>query len=586
MPLALYLCRNFKGKMYIMKNSWKAGLLLLAIVALACNPIKFIQKKLDEIQVVAKPEKLEVHGNTVQYSLKGKFPAKVFHKKAYITLTPILTYNGGELELPSKEYRGEKTEGTAQVINFKSGGAFALEGSFDFDDKMAGKDAKLYLKVKVCKGPSECAEFKKENLAVGVINTSKMVMTDEKVFFGGDLESPIKMNFTRSIFFTINSWNIRSSEKSSDRMAELKKFVVVPNLDLKGISINSYASPDGELKINQNLTQRRSDATYSYLTREMKKLKVNVSGGDLYKKQSLEEDWKGFRELAQNSNLSDKQKLLQIIDSKQSNDDKEKAVKALDSWPTILAEMMPKLRRSDMILSGNIINRKMEDLIKLAENGFNDFTTKELLIYANSINDDAKKIKAYEAYITKRPKSYIGYNNLAAVYILKSNYNQAKNYLDQGAEKANDNDSLYNNYGIVYRYFGDLDKALECYDRAARAGIATGYNKGIVNIMQGNYAEAVANIPTEVCGINAGLAQLLNGNYTDAISKLDCAKNLTAKLHYLKAIANARQGKVDNMAASLRKAVELDKSFATKATNDLEFNSYWERDEFKNAINR
>ncbi|MGB0431149.1 MAG: tetratricopeptide repeat protein [Bacteroidia bacterium] len=569
------------------KNFIKAGVgLALIALFIGCNPLKLVEKYLDQIQVVATPEILEVHGGKVEYSLKGKIPAKAFHKKAVATMTPVVHYNGKTLNLDPISLKGEKAEGAGKVIKVKEGGSFELSGEFDYNEDMEGNDLYLDLEIRVCQsGTEKCGTFKKEKVALGMISTSKSVKGTEEVFIAGDF-TPLKRSFQRSIFFSINSWYISRSEKKSEAVEQLQAFAKTERMQLQGITVNSFASPDGELRINQNLTEKRSESSYKFLNGMLKSLNVSIEG-ELYKRKSLEEDWNGFRKLASASNLPDKAKLLEIINSKQSNDDKETAVKALESWPTILSEMMPKLRRSDVILKGIVANRTLEELTTLAKNGkYNEFTIKELLFYAANRKDVATKEAAYKAYIDKRPTSFIGYNNLAATYITNGDYSKAEKALNNGVEKANNNDSLQMNMGIVLRENGEYEKAMAAYERAAKAGLPVGYNKSIIHVINGDYDMALGSQPSAKCDYNTALASLLNGSYDDAIAEINCQKSLSADDYYLKAIANARKGNVDELAAALSLACKSDKSLIAKATNDMEFHSFKERSEFKNAINK
>lgn len=567
-----------------MRNSIKAGIvLILSVVVAACNPLKLIEKYLDEIQIVATPKILEVHGNTVNYELKGKIPAKAFHKKAVATLTPVVYFDGQSITLDPITLKGEKVEGSGKVIKVKEGGSFDLSGSFDYDPAMEGKGLYMDLNIKVCKSGSEtCGDFKKEKVALGMITTSKSVKGTEDVFFAGDFK-PAKRRFLRSIYFEINRWTIRRSEASGEQVEQLKEFLKTERLELQGISVNSFASPDGELRINQNLTDKRSNSSHSFLSGMLKKLDMGTTGDDLYKSQSLEEDWKGFRAQVAQSNLADKSKALQIIDSKQSNDDKETAIKALDSWPTMLADMMPKLRRSDVILTGIVKNRGLDELKEEAKTSFESFTTKELLLYASEASN-SDKIKAYEAYIKKAPKSIVGYNNLGAVHILNGDYDKAKKVLDQGIGNAGDNDTLYNNMGICYRAMDNNSQAMVAYGRASKAGIAVGYNQSIIHIMNGDYDAALSSQPEARCDYNTALAALLKGNYDDAISEINCQKSISADDYYLRAIAFARKSDAEEMGASLSLAIKEDKTLAKKATNDMEFYSYWDNKDFTSVL--
>lgn len=582
-----------------MKKLSRAGIVAILLVGLiACNPIKFITKKVEQIMVKADPEILEVHGNEVAYALKGKFPPKVFHRKALVTLTPVIEYNGKELKLESINYKGEKAEGAGATIKFKEGGGFSLSGTFPYEADMAGHQASMRLDIKVCKsGSDDCTTLKKEDLAKGFITTSQLIADDDKVFFAGygpksnGAEDPksignISRKFERTIFFEINRWNVRTSEQKSDRVQELIKFVKTPRLELKGISVNSYASPDGELRLNQNLTDKRSESTYKFLQNELKSLKTKIDMSGLTKRQAMEEDWAGLKRYVTSSSLADKNEALQIINSNKSNDDKEAELRELDSWETMVEDIMPKLRRSDVSLNGVIKNRNLESLSKMADkDSMKAFNSKELLLYASQVDDLDKKEKAYKQFVTLRPNSIIGYNNLAAIYIKQGNLDKAKSQLDLAKAKAGDNDSLYNNYGVIYRRQGKLDDAVKAYDQAAKAGINVGYNRAVVQTINGDYNAAVANITDKSCGQNVSLIYLLSGNLEKAADQNACG-NATAHTYYIRAIAYARKKDLDNLASNLSQAVKFDENFATKATNDLEFLSYWDSEEFKTAVNR
>lgn len=563
----------------------KAGIgVLLAILVMGCNPLKLIEKYLDQIVVVSSPQVLEVHGGKVKYSFKGKIPPKAFHKKALAVVTPVVHYNGKTLNLDSKTFKGESVEGAGIVVSTKNGAAFELSGTFDYSDDMEGKDMYVDLEINVCKaGTAKCKTFKKEKVARGIITTSRSVKGLEVPYVAGNF-TPIKKSFQRSIYFLINRWEVRSTEAEGEAAKQLGVFASTPRLQLQGITINSFASPDGELKLNQNLTQKRSESSYKFLTDLLKKSGSATTKEELYKKAALEEDWNGLRQLVAASNLPDKAILLGIIDSKESNDDKEKALRGKESWPTILSDMMPKLRRSDVILEGIVANRPYAELSEAAKTSMSDFTAKELLFYAAESKDAAAKIAAYEAYTAKKPKSFIGYNNLAAVYITTGDYAKAQKAIDMGQSNAGENDTMMCNAGILARISGDLDLALSAYDRASRAGIPVGYNRAIIHIIRGDYETAVGSIPSATCDYNAALAQLLAGDYDEAIAKINCQKTLSADDYYLKAIAYARKGNLDELTAALSLAIKADGALAAKATKDMEFYSYFERAEFVNVV--
>ena len=75
-------------------------------------------------------------------------------------------------------------------------------------------------------------------------------------------------------------------------------------IQIKGAKISSYASPDGEYDLNEKLSGKRGTAAERYLTRALKKAKVEGYDVEGFLS-SLEtaEDWDGFKELMEASDI-------------------------------------------------------------------------------------------------------------------------------------------------------------------------------------------------------------------------------------------------------------------------------------------
>ena len=61
-----------------------------------CNGLGKMVKKQATFSYDVKPNPLEMHGDSVGFTVTGKYPAKVFAKKATVTLTPVVKFAGGE----------------------------------------------------------------------------------------------------------------------------------------------------------------------------------------------------------------------------------------------------------------------------------------------------------------------------------------------------------------------------------------------------------------------------------------------------------------------------------------------------------
>src|SRR3954464_11124896 len=99
--------------------------LSVAVILTSCDGLGKMIKKQKDIKYTATPNPIEMHGDSVQFSVSGKFNPKLFQKKVTLTVTPVLKYaEGGEKTLKPVVLVGEKAKGSGQKISYSSGGAF------------------------------------------------------------------------------------------------------------------------------------------------------------------------------------------------------------------------------------------------------------------------------------------------------------------------------------------------------------------------------------------------------------------------------------------------------------------------------
>jgi len=83
-----------------MKNLKTLAIFLLAAAVLSsCGGLNKMVKDSNLVSYSVDPEVLEMHGGEVDAAIKVNYPAKYFNKKAVVTLTPVLRYEGGEKSL-------------------------------------------------------------------------------------------------------------------------------------------------------------------------------------------------------------------------------------------------------------------------------------------------------------------------------------------------------------------------------------------------------------------------------------------------------------------------------------------------------
>src|ERR1041384_2363589 len=120
--------------------------LAVAVVLTGCNGLGKMIKKQKDINYSASPNPIEMHGDSVQFSVNGKFNPKLFAKKVTMTITPVVKYNGGEKALKPVVLVGDKATGSGQKISFDKGGTFSYT-SDKFLYEPAMKVAKVELRA-------------------------------------------------------------------------------------------------------------------------------------------------------------------------------------------------------------------------------------------------------------------------------------------------------------------------------------------------------------------------------------------------------------------------------------------------------
>jgi len=317
------------------------------------------------------------------------------------------------------------------------------------------------------------------------------------------------------------------------------------------------------------LASNRQKATVDYLRNEMKKTKIS---SDIDAKFTAE-DWDGFQQLVSNSNIQDKDLILRVLSMYSDPEKRNEEIKNLSTvYQTLAEQVLPKLRRSKMMLTVDIIGKTDEQLKDLAISDPGKLNVEELLYSATLFNSVSEKESIYTKTTELYPNDYRAFNNLGGMALQKRNISQAKTYLDKAYSLSKTAD-VNSNLALYSIATGASSATVNSYLGAA-AG-ATGLNEalGIQYIKEGQYAKAVQSFGDQKTN-NAALAQILTKDYSKANSTLDAVSTPNAQTSYLKAILGARTNNKELVASGLKAAINADKAYANKAAKDLEFSKY------------
>ncbi len=571
--------------------------LTLAVGATAllvgCNGLGKMIKKQKTITYDVKPNPLEMHGDSVVFTVSGKYPAKVFAKKATVTVTPVVKYSGGEKAMKPVVLVGEKATGSGQKISYSTGGTFSYTTEkFAYEPGM--KVAKVELRAQGAV-KKKTKDFTPVEIADGTIVTPLLVRNDEKGITAKDaFVKTTPANQTANIYYLINKSDVRASELKSDEMKNLQSFIGT-NInsqwyEFKGITVSAYASPDGELSLNENLAKDRAKSGSKALMGEFKKNKNKDQkfGKEEanYTTQTTAEDWDGFQTLMQQSSIADKDLILRVLTMYKDGDQREKEIKNLSKTYTEVAEkILPKLRRSVLTVNVDKKSRTDEMISKLATTSPDSLSVEELLYATTLTTDQNTQVQILQAAEKKYASDWRTSNNLGVALLMQNKVTEAGEAFKRAEGTANGNPILMNNLGIIAAKSGDRRKAMEYYDKASGAGKEVNYNKGIVNIRDGKYSDAVSNFG-DYKGFNKALAELLNGNTGAVATTLDASTEKDmAWSFYLKAVAAARSNNAAEVNSNLKTAIGKDGSLKAAAKDDAEFIKLRDNADFKALVN-
>ena len=553
-------------------------LMLAAILAFSSCSNKL--KPLTEEYIKAEPQPLEAIGGQVPVTINATIPAKWFNKKAVVTVTPVLRYAGGEAWGTAYTYQGEKVKGNNQVVPFKEGANVTMKSSFAYKPEM--KKSELYLTFDA-KIKNKTVKLPDVKIGEGVIATSELAdaATANAAIAADKFQRIIKEAHDASIMFLIQQAELRSKELKKSEVSDWKDLVKnadeAPNQNV-AIEIQAYASPDGGVKLNTGLAERREKNTDKYLAKELKKMKVDIPVDAKYTAQ----DWEGFQELVSKSNIQDKDLVLRVLSMYSDPEQRENEIKNISSvFSTLAEEILPQLRRSRLVANIEIIGKSDDEITALAKNDPKALNIEEILYAATLTNDNAEKTRVYNKASELYPNDYRTWNNVGMMAFRAGDLAKAEQMFNK-ANSVKNNPESNMNLGLIALTKGDQAKAQQLFGSAS--GVAElGEALGVLYLKQGEWAKA-ANSFGSVKSNNAALAQILTKDYSKASQTLNAVPNPDATTSYLKAIVAARTNDANGVVSNLKAAIAKDSSMAKEAAKDLEFAKFAANADFASLV--
>ena len=545
-----------------------ASLLFLA----GCTGLGSMEKEIEALGLQATPEPLILRGDQVELKIEGKFPPKYFAKKVSMEATPVLTWEGGAAEYDAQGFQGEDAAGNFQVIPFESGKSFVYEASVPYDAAMEDA-AELAVRISGTQG-NKSATFDPVVIGAGVITTPLWVQSDDQFIPVPDAYKRV-ISYTQeaTVNYSVNASGVRGSELRDTDWQELKTLIKMAasadSVTLTGVNIESYASPEGEITLNEDLASDRAGSAAKAMANELKRSKIATNDA-FYNEAPKGEDWNGFKSLMRASSIADKDLILRVLEMYSDKNKREEEIRNIaKTYKEIEKDILPELRRSQMAVSYDVEGYTDEELIAMSMESPQMLTADELLFAATLFESVNDKLTVFENAMRVHTTDFRAYNNAGWCLTEMGRNTQAKELFNQ-ALTLERNKAVLNNVAAIKRQEGDVDGAMKLLNEANGAGPEVAYNKGIILIQKGDYPSAISNMGRSST-VNVALAKMLNGDASGAKTTLENAGDDSAVASYLMAVACARLGDANGVKVHLAEALAKDPGLRAKSEKDLEF---------------
>ena len=570
-----------------MKKLMKLSL-ALAVASLAftsCNCFKKMAKNMDDVKLTCTPEVLVLNNGTVSADINVTFPAEYFNKKAVLKVTPVMVFEGGEVAASPVYLQGSKVDDNYTVVDAAAAGNFSQHVEFPYDPRMRQSELQLRAEVKCPSG--KCKEFTLVNLNNGALPTKDeaaiLTGTDEAakailmkdfgltIAYGvntlqSDLDYAAMMDQMANDFKKVTTvvdkadilYAINSSvvTKQAKKNADLDAFKANVEANLQNdrasqsIAVKGYASPDGPVKFNDELSKARSETGKKTIGQLLEDAGLDIDAA------AYGEDWEGFKELVEKSDIKDKNLILQVLSLYSNSAQRESEIKNMASvFDVLKVEILPQLRRSLVVNTTDIQGKTDAEIMECIKNG-QELSVEEYLYAAQVL---VKCPKEQAAILTTASKKYNDarvYNNLGIAQA-KLGDTKAASASFAKAAKLDASSEVNNNLVMINLANGNIAEAAK-YAKAADAEA-----KAAVAAAEGNYNAAAK----ELKGYNLAIVETMKNNYAAANKALSCDK--WADADYLRAVIASQEGDLKTAEAQLKSAVKKCDKLMAKAQKDV-----------------
>lgn len=256
-----------------------------------------------------------------------------------------------------------------------------------------------------------------------------------------------------------NSRELAKITKTIDLVREDK------NVQITGINIHGFASPDGPYANNERLARERAASLKNYVAN------LYPINAKLFSSNSTPEDWDGFRRKVQQSNLANKEEIIKISNSSLAPDDKDKRIRQLypHDYAVIMSDIYPRLRHSDYTVSYTVRPFSVEEAKQILKTRPQQLSLQEMYLVAQTMEVGSKEFnEVFDIAVRMFPDDPTANLNAACADIQRGDMESAERHLKRAGNSAEANNAR----GALAVARKNYKQAKQLFDEAAVAGSA------------------------------------------------------------------------------------------------------------------
>lgn len=405
-----------------------------------------------------------------------------------LTLTPLLTDNEHSIALQEITINGHRRQkaylrnsslgkqaSSAIVIPYRQRGVVTYRKAIPYQAWMENASLKLDENLCGCGGHKEVVAQELITNQVSTVNKRLSSITPAPAFIQPTAEAVKKRSehYEAHLDFPVNQTVIRAEYMNNQ--SELAHINTLfdqlendPNLTVTEVQIAGFASPEGTLSHNEQLSKKRAEALKEYLVARKK-----VPAGQ-YKVTFGGENWDGLVTALQASGLTGKQTLLDIIEHTPDLAlRKQKLMRAEGgvSYRTLLKDIYPGLRKVNCLIEYTVNPFNVDQAKAAIVTNPKHLSLNEMYLVANSYSKGSREFTdVFDAAVRMFPNDPTANLNAAAAELSQKRTDTALKYL----EKADGQTPEYlNNLGVYHFQKGDISKAIPLFQQSAQLGNET-----------------------------------------------------------------------------------------------------------------